>query len=60
LKIRVNSKITRDGNASIVRAAFVHYEVIIAHFYDISAIPGSAALLPNREIHLEGPRLIGP
>jgi len=49
-----------DGGASTVKAAFVYYGVIIAHFYDISATPGCAALLPNREIHLEGPRLIGP
>ena len=25
-----------------------------------SLTPGSASVLPNREIHLEGPRLIGP
>jgi hypothetical protein len=43
-----------------VRAAFGHCGVIIGHFHDISATSGSAALLPNREIPLEGPRLIGP
>jgi hypothetical protein len=45
---------------STARAAFVYYEVIIAHLYDISVTPGSVALLPNREIHVEAPRLIGP
>jgi hypothetical protein len=45
---------------STARAVFIYYEVIIAYFYDIPATPGSVALLPNREIHLEGPRLIGP
>jgi hypothetical protein len=56
----VNSKIISNGNTSIIRAAFIYYGVIIAHFYNVSAILGSVALFPNREIPLEGPRLIGP
>jgi hypothetical protein len=48
---RVNSKIISNTNASAARAAFVHYGLTITHFYDISATPGSAAWLSNREIY---------
>jgi hypothetical protein len=47
----VVARLTASTAGLTARAAFVHYGVIITHFYDISATPGSAALLPNREIY---------